>query len=261
MRLKRQRQTAANRYLMSEPLDEGGLAVSMNLGVIIAAGGVGSRMGAGAAKQLMVLDGMPVLARTIAVFDAHPAVSEIVIAIAADDMEDCRQVVRKYGFTKVNAIEAGGEQRAASVLNALQALSPAVDTVAVHDGARPLFTPEMLSEGLRELAVGDCDGVVFGLPVTDTIKEVGLNNKLVAATPDRSRLWAAQTPQIFRRAAIEKAYRAPAGALAGATDDASLVERYGGWVKMVPGSRENIKLTEPLDLLIAGEIIRSRDAG
>ncbi|MHB1390035.1 MAG: 2-C-methyl-D-erythritol 4-phosphate cytidylyltransferase [Thermoleophilia bacterium] len=233
----------------------------MNLGVIIAAGGVGSRMGAGGSKQLMLLDGMPVLARTIAVFDSHPAVSEIVIAIAPEDMEDCRRIVSEYGFARVNAIEAGGEHRGVSVLNALRALSPAVDIVAIHDGARPLFTPRMLDEGLSELAVGDCDGIVFGLPVTDTIKEVGLNTKLVVATPDRSRMWAVQTPQIFHRAAIEKAYRAPLEALAGATDDASLVERYGGWVKVAPASCENIKLTEPIDMLIAGEILKRREAG
>ncbi|MHB0866461.1 MAG: 2-C-methyl-D-erythritol 4-phosphate cytidylyltransferase [Thermoleophilia bacterium] len=233
----------------------------MNLGVIIAAGGVGSRMGDGGSKQLMLLDGTPVLARTLAVFDTYPAVSEIVIAIASDDMEDCRRMVSEHGFARVNAIEAGGECRGESVLNALGALSPAVDTVAVHDGARPLFTPGMLTEGLRELAAGDCDGIAFGLPVTDTVKEVGRDNRLVLATPERSRLWASQTPQIFNRPALEKAYRAPAAVLAGATDDASLVERFGGLVKMVPGSRENIKLTEPLDLLIAGEILKRREAG
>ncbi|MHB8923135.1 MAG: IspD/TarI family cytidylyltransferase, partial [Thermoleophilia bacterium] len=93
----------------------------MNLGVIIAAGGVGSRMGAGGSKQLMLLDGTPVLARTLAVFDTYPAVSEIVIAIASDDMEDCRRIVSEHGFARVNAIESGGECRGESVLNALRA--------------------------------------------------------------------------------------------------------------------------------------------
>jgi 2-C-methyl-D-erythritol 4-phosphate cytidylyltransferase len=101
--------------------------------------------------------------------------------------------------------------------------------------------------------------VVFGLPVTDTIKEVGTSSRLVTRTPDRSRLWAAQTPQIFKRDFLEKAHRAAPETLAQATDDALLVEGIGGRIRMVTGSRENIKLTEPFDLFLAEAVLRQRE--
>lgn len=234
----------------------------MVLGVIIAAGGAGSRMQAGSSKQLLELAGMPVVARTVAIFDALGAVREIIIAIDEEDILRCRmEIVDRYGFARVAAVVPGGAHRALSVRRGLEALGHEVDTVAIHDGARPLFPAELLFLGLGELESGDCDGVVFGLPVTDTIKEAEPGQRLVAATPDRSRLWAAQTPQIFRREMLEKAYEAPEAILAGATDDACLIERAGGRVMMVPGSRENIKITEPLDMMIAAEIIKQRDAG
>jgi 2-C-methyl-D-erythritol 4-phosphate cytidylyltransferase len=232
----------------------------MNLGVIIAAGGVGSRMSAGSSKQMLELAGMPVVARSVAIFQPLPAVAEMVIAIGEADILRCRvEVVDRHGFTKVTAVVAGGENRARSVRNALAALSPGVDTVAIHDGARPLFPPELLDTGLRELTA-DYDGVVFGVPVIDTVKEADPDSHLIISTPDRSRLWSAQTPQIFRRRIIEKAFEAPREIIDQATDDASLVERAGGRVKMVTGSRENIKITEPLDLLTAAEIFKRRGA-
>jgi len=229
----------------------------MKLGVIIAAGGIGGRMGLGSSKQLMLLAGEPVLARSAAIFEVA-AVEEIVIVIDSADVERCRNVVEKFGFRKVSGVFAGGENRSQSVWNGMQKLGPNTDTVLIHDGARPLFPPELLAAGLRDFGMGDCDGVVFGLPVTDTIKEAGINNRLVAGTLDRSRLWAAQTPQIFRRAVLEKAYRVPPLTLAAASDDASLVERAGGLVKMTMGSPENIKITTPADLVVAEEILRRR---
>ena len=234
----------------------------MFLSVIIAAGGTGTRMRLGRSKQLADLAGRPVLARTLAVFDAHEAVRQIVVAIDADDIELCRaEIVEKFCFAKITAVVPGADSRAGSVRNALAALDPAADTVAVHDGARPLFPGELLTAGLEMLA-GEAidggseaiDGVVFGVPVIDTVKETDAGGFIIG-TPDRSRLWAAQTPQIFSRRLLEKAYAQPA-ALARATDDAQLVELAGGRVKMVMGSHENIKLTTPTDMLVAAEIIR-----
>ncbi|MHB1361028.1 MAG: 2-C-methyl-D-erythritol 4-phosphate cytidylyltransferase [Thermoleophilia bacterium] len=232
----------------------------MHLGVVIAAGGVGSRMGTGESKQLMMLAGQPVLARSAAIFEAAPEVEEIVIVIDAPDTRRCRaEVVEPYGLGKVRNIVPGGENRAASVLNGLQRLSGDVDTVLIHDGARPLFPSELLASGLRDLAIGDCDGVVFALPLTDTVKEVGIGTRLITRTPDRSRLWAAQTPQIFKRAKLDKAYRVRPSVLEEATDDSFLVERMGGWMKITPGSPENIKITTPEDIVIAEEILRRRE--
>lgn len=231
----------------------------MNLGVIIAAGGTASRMGAGSSKQLMLLAGQPVVARSAAIFEAAPEVGEIVIVIDPADAKSCRdQVVIKYELAKVRAVVASGETRAQSVKNGLAQLGPGVDTVLVHDGARPLFPPELLAAGIREFETGGCDGVVFGIPVTDTIKELAGEGGLVARTPDRTLIWAAQTPQIFSRAMLKKAYAQPPGILASATDDASLVELAGGRVRMAAGSPENIKITKPVDLALAEEILRRR---
>lgn len=234
----------------------------MTLGVIIAAGGVGSRMKAGSSKQLLDLAGVPVIARTLAIFNELDVVKEIVVAIDEKDAQQCwQEAILPYRFTKVTAVVPGARSRALSVRNALDALGDPVDTVAVHDGARPLFPAELFGQGLAELQSGsDLAGVVFGLPVTDTIKEAEPVSRLVTSTPDRSRLWAAQTPQIFRRQALEKAFDVPDEILEKATDDAFLVERASGKVKMVPGSRENIKLTEPLDMVIAEQIIKRRQA-
>jgi len=231
----------------------------MNLGVIIAAGGVGSRMGAGTSKQLMLLMGQPVVARSTAIFETASEVNEIVIVIDPADVENCReQVVEKYGLAKVSAVVAGGETRAGSVLNGLARLGRHIDTVLVHDGARPLFPPSLLASGMSEFESDGCDGVVFGVPVTDTIKELATDGGYVVRTPDRSLLWAAQTPQIFSRTTLEKAYEQPSDVIAASTDDASLVEIAGGRVIMVMGSLENVKITTPVDLALAEEIIRRR---
>lgn len=199
------------------------------------------------------------LARTIAIFDPVSQVREIVVAIAPDDIVRFRAEVSGPGdFAKLREAVAGGADRAGSVKQALAALSKGIDTVLVHDGARPLFTPELLTRGMAEFTRDSCDGIVFGLPVTDTIKVIRTGDRVVAETPERERLWQAQTPQVFTREAIEKGYDAPPEVLSRATDDAALVERAGGVVKMVMGSRENIKLTEPADLVMAEAILRAR---
>jgi len=212
----------------------------------------------------MMLAGKPVLAHTAAIFQEAAEVGEIVIVIDAADVERCRdEVVERYGLGKVSAVVAGGTNRALSVLYGLRALEPEAEgpeaeAVLIHDGARPLLRADLLQSGISEFVASSCDGVVFGIPVTDTIKEVEPGTRIVAATPDRSRLWAAQTPQLFSRSVLERAYDVSNEILADATDDASLVERAGGIVKMVMGSPENIKLTTPMDVLVAEEILRRR---
>jgi 2-C-methyl-D-erythritol 4-phosphate cytidylyltransferase len=232
----------------------------MNLGVIIAAGGIGNRMRTGVSKQLMNLAGMPVLAKTLSIFESLSEVSEIVIAIEESNILKCRlEMVDRFGFTKVSRIVPGGETRALSVKAALDAVCDETGLVAVHDGARPLFPGELLGAALTVLRrEPETDGVVFALPVKDTIKESDPDSALIVATPDRSHLWAAQTPQVFRREALRKAYEQPIRTLTAATDDSSLVEAIGGRVKLIPGSPENIKITEPLDLILAAEILNRR---
>ncbi len=204
------------------------------------------------------LAGKPVLAHALAIFAGLADVSEIVIAIGAEDAERCRtEILDKYGFNKVTAVVPGGERRADSVKNALAAVAPGAEVVAIHDGARPLFPAELLNEGLAEIRKDGMDGVIFAVPVTDTIKKADKGG-IITGTLQRSRLWAAQTPQIFTLPMLAKAYNQPAEVLASATDDAQLVEQAGGRVKIIMGSEQNIKLTKPVDMLLAEEIIKMR---
>jgi 2-C-methyl-D-erythritol 4-phosphate cytidylyltransferase len=144
-------------------------------------------------------------------------------------------------------VVAGGAERSHSVRNALRASSG--DPVLVQDAARPLLTPDLAERCLAALQAG-VNAVVAAARVTDTTKEAG-DDGVVTRTLDRSRLWAVQTPQVFRRAALEAVLSQPDDVLAGATDDASLVEAAGGVVRVVEAPRENLKVTTPLDLRVA----------
>jgi 2-C-methyl-D-erythritol 4-phosphate cytidylyltransferase len=146
----------------------------------------------------------------------------------------------------------GGEQRSMSVRNALHEV--AGDVVVVHDAARPLVTPELIEAVLEGLV--DCDAAIAAAPVTDTIKEA--RDGEVLRTLDRTGLWAVQTPQVFRRDALERALAQPAEVLAAATDDASLIEAIGGTVRIVEAPRENLKVTTALDLRLAELLLAGR---
>jgi 2-C-methyl-D-erythritol 4-phosphate cytidylyltransferase len=148
----------------------------------------------------------------------------------------------------------GGAHRSLSVRAAL--LAAAGDPVVVHDAARPLVTARVVRAALDELALHRCDGVIAAAPVTDTTKLV--EDGVVVRTLERASLWAVQTPQVFRRAALERALSAPEDVLASATDDACLVERAGGVVRVVAAPRENLKVTTPGDLHVAELALRER---
>ena len=150
----------------------------------------------------------------------------------------------------------GGAQRSLSVRNALHAT--AGDPVLVHDAARPLVTVELAQACLDALDARDLDAAIAAAPVTDTIKEAGAD-QVVSRTLERSRLWAIQTPQAFRREALERALAQPDDIIAGATDDAALVEALGGRVGIVEAPRENLKVTTPLDLALAERLLAARD--
>jgi 2-C-methyl-D-erythritol 4-phosphate cytidylyltransferase len=131
--------------------------------------------------------------------------------------------------------------------------------VLVHDAARPLASPELFARALAELRHSGADAVVAATPVSDTIKEVAADGRTVAATLSRSRLWAVQTPQVFRRAALEDALLAASEQhLAAATDDAWLVERAGGTVRVLAGEPDNLKVTTPIDLRVAELLLAGR---
>ena len=190
-----------------------------------------------------MLGGRPMLAWSIEALLAVPAVTRVVVALPPG----CEAPAGTLGVL-------GGEHRSQSVRAAL--LAAAGDPVIVHDAARPLVTAAIVQDALDELAASGCDAVIAAAQVTDTIKEA--RDGLVTRTLERSALWAVQTPQVFCRAALERALDAPDDVLAGATDDAWLVERAGGVVRVVAAPRENLKVTTPGDLQVAELALRER---
>jgi len=214
----------------------------MKVAVIIAAGGSGKRMGR--PKQFLPLAGKAVVEWTIEVFRKIKVVGQIVLAVPEDDLERAKNL----GVTVV----AGGEERGDSVKNGLKAVAPDTDIVIIHDGARPLITPDIIEKAISEAK--EHGAAVVGVPVKDTIKRVG-DDLMIKETVDRQILWQAQTPQVFKYEIITRAYAKKRSA----TDDAKLVEDLGIKVKMVMGSYENIKITTPEDLIVAEAILRSRN--
>lgn len=212
-------------------------------------------MGGGTAKQFLPLLGKPMLAHTLAAFEAAASIDQVVLVVGEDQLDVCRtEIVDRYGFRKVRKLMPGGSERQDSVYSGLGSLGPDCDLVVVHDAARPLVTPEMLDRAVAEAR--RTGAVVAAVPVKDTIKLV--DGGAVAETPDRSRLWAAQTPQVFRCALLLEAHRKARQDGFVGTDDAALVERLGHPVYIVEGSPENLKVTTPEDLLLAESILARR---
>jgi len=217
---------------------------------LIVAAGRGERLGSGRPKALVTLAGRPMLEWSIAALQALDAVRRIVVALPPDSVT----ISVPEGVVTV----AGGATRSASVLEALLACGDG-DPVIVHDAARPLATPDLFERALLELAGSDADAVIAAMPVSDTIKEVGDDGRTVVRTPDRGRLWAVQTPQVFRRSALDSALlEAPDDLLAAATDDAWLVEQAGGTVRVVASGPENLKVTTSIDLRLAEMLLAER---
>jgi 2-C-methyl-D-erythritol 4-phosphate cytidylyltransferase len=210
---------------------------------LIVAAGRGERLGSGGPKALVTIYSRPMLEWSVDALRAVPAVGRIVVALPADAL-DCAA----EGTIAV----AGGAVRSESVLLALRAAGEHDDPVIVHDAARPLATPALFELALAALAESGADAVIAALPVSDTIKEVEPGSTKVVRTVERARLWSVQTPQVFRRAALEGALAgASAAELAAATDDAWLVEHAGGTVHVVEGEPGNFKVTVPSDLRAA----------
>jgi 2-C-methyl-D-erythritol 4-phosphate cytidylyltransferase len=216
---------------------------------LIVAAGRGERLGSGRPKALVSLCGRPMLEWSVASLRAVPAVRTVVVALPADEL-----VSAPEGTIAV----AGGVQRSHSVRAALAACAGG-DPVIVHDAARPLATPQLFEQALAELErAPEADAVIAAAPVTDTIKEVGDDGRTVQRTLPRARLWAAQTPQVFRRAALERALACSDAELAQATDDAWLVERTGGIVHIVGSDPGNMKITTREDLRVAELLLSER---
>jgi 2-C-methyl-D-erythritol 4-phosphate cytidylyltransferase len=224
----------------------------MSVALIVAAGS-GERLRAGVPKALVALAGRPLLQWSIDALAAVAGVREIVVALPPG-------TPAPPGVTGV----VGGAVRSESVKRALAACAQG-DPVLVHDAARPLLTAALAERVIAALA-GDpeADGAIAAAPVTDTIKRVDAATRAVGETLERGELWAVQTPQVFRRAALERALDVDADVLAQATDDAWLIERAGGKVIVVPAGEPNVKVTTALDLALAELLLSGRgpqDAG
>jgi 2-C-methyl-D-erythritol 4-phosphate cytidylyltransferase len=211
---------------------------------LVVAAGRGERLGSDGPKTLVELGGRPMLLWSVAALRAVDAVTQIVVALPAG-------VAAPAGCTGV----VGGAVRSASVRAALAAAAPDADVVLVHDGARPLVTPALIEAVLAGLAGVDC--AIAAAPVSDTVKEAD-GEGIVVRTLDRDRLWSVQTPQVFTRSALERALALPEEIVAAATDEAGLVERAGGSVRVVPAPPENLKVTTPRDLRLAEQLLRDR---
>ena len=207
---------------------------------LIVAAGRGERLGSDGPKALVMLGGRPMLDWSIDALRAA-GLDDIIVALPGG-------VSPPDGTRGVE----GGSQRSHSVRNALAAADPGTDVVLVHDAARPLVTAEIVRACLDGL--GDADAAIAAAPVSDTVKEAG-EDRVVAGTLDRSRLWAVQTPQVFRRQALIDALAQPEDVLAAATDDASLVEALGGTVTLVETPRWNFKITTAEDLAVAERLV------
>jgi 2-C-methyl-D-erythritol 4-phosphate cytidylyltransferase len=220
----------------------------VNVGAVIVAAGRGRRM-QGVDKLLAPLAGRPMLAHTLAAFQACAAVQRVVLVMAADRLEEGRELVRAHGLDKVAAVCAGGERRQDSVRAGLDALGPCQWAV-VHDGARPLVTPRLIEDGLA--AARETGAAICAVPLSDTLKRVSESQE-VERTVEREGLWLVQTPQVFRYDLLLGAHRR---ATVEATDDAALVEAMGGRVRVYMGSPRNIKVTTPEDLALAEALVR-----
>ena len=223
----------------------------MKTEVIIVAAGQGTRLNAKLPKALVLLKGRPLVSYSLKVFENHPGIDGVVVIGAEGALPDFIRVTRV--FKKVRAVVAGGLMRSDSVKCGLKVLSADTDLVLVHDAARPFVDDAMVDRLLAVLKKNKA--AIVGVPVKCTVKMVNRKNLNIESTPDRDLLWEAQTPQGFHKDVLVKAHAKKCKDEA--TDDAMLVERMGGKVKMVMGSYRNIKVTTQEDIILAQQLLGS----
>lgn len=218
--------------------------------VIIAAGGRSQRM-EGINKQLALLRGVPVIARSMMVFQELEEVGEIIVSARPEDMETIDKFANEYGISKFAGCAEGGETRQQSVVNALKRVSRDTSLIAVHDGARPLVKAEFIRQCIRDASI--FGGAALAVPVKDTIKQA--EGGFVTDTPDRSRLFITQTPQIFKKKLYFDGVNFAGDHGLDFTDDCQLAEAVGGKIHLTISDYRNIKITTPEDMAIAEAIL------
>jgi len=262
---------------------------------IVPAAGLGKRFGPGTNKPFQSLSGKPIIVWPLEILDAVVEVAEIIPVLKMEDMEYGLKIFEKYGISKIKRIAPGGKERQDSVYNGLKLIEDKNCLVLIHDGVRPLIERDLIEKMIKELLTpsfkspsaparrtaggplfqrgerGDSkgfkgfDGVTLGIPLKDTIKEVQSSEFrvqseiIIKKTLNRNVLWAIQTPQVFPYKNILTAYERAMKEGFYSTDDAALIERYGGKIKVVMGSYKNIKITTPEDLAIAEFFLTRKD--
>jgi 2-C-methyl-D-erythritol 4-phosphate cytidylyltransferase len=248
---------------------------------IVPAAGLGKRFGLGTNKPFQILGGKPLIIWSLETLESVDEIVDIIPVLKVEDMEHGQKVFEVNGFSKVKRIAPGGRERQDSVYNGLKLIDEKNCMVLIHDGVRPLIEKDLIEKAIRELSPpsaphlksslaplfqrsvrlategegGDSkgfnglEGVALGVPLKDTIKEA--ENGIIKKTLRRDSLWAIQTPQVFHYRNILEAYEKAMKEEFYSTDDAALMERYGGKIKIVMGSYRNIKITTPEDLAIA----------
>jgi 2-C-methyl-D-erythritol 4-phosphate cytidylyltransferase len=221
---------------------------------LILGAGQGKRMGGRVSKQFLEVEDRPLLAYTLDKFQGHALIEEIIVVTQEEDIDYCWQkIIYRYNFTKVNKIVSGGKERQDSVYQGLLALPDDTEWVVIHDGVRPLISMSVITNALTKAQ--EKGAAIVGVPAKDTIKVVQ-PNLMVEETPKRETLWQVQTPQVFKKELIVKAYRQAVKLGWQGTDDASLVEKLGVPVFVVRGDYNNLKITTPEDLVYFKEILR-----
>ena len=221
---------------------------------IILAAGSSTRMNGGS-KQFLTLNGLPVVTRTVIEFDKSDCIDEIVIVAKKDEIPLYDSFAEKYGIRKPLKVVEGGETRQESARLGSDAVSPKSKFVAIHDAARCLITEEMIYKVCHGAYLHEA--AILAIKAVDTVK-IGDKNAFIDSTTDRKYTWQAQTPQVFKTNAFRAATYIARDEKYEGTDDASLLEHIRIPVKIVEGSRENIKITEPFDILLAESILRAR---
>lgn len=220
---------------------------------VIVAAGSSTRMGA--PKQLILLDGIPVIGRTLIAFQQARLIDEIVLIARTEDMVPLFDIVKTYGISKLTKIVCGGNTRQQSVAKGIAAVHDETAFFAIHDGARPLISPEridaVVSAAYRTKAAAEAVHVKDTVKVTD-------ENGLVLRTPDRRFLWNVQTPQVFERTLYLQAVAQAAKDGLDFTDDCQLAEHIGASVQLCEGEYTNIKITTPEDVAVAESILKGR---
>ncbi len=220
---------------------------------VVVAGGKGERMDADIRKQYLMLDGLPILTRTLLAVSEISAIEKIYLVVPFADFSFCRDHILPPLKNRMPVeLVSGGSHRQASVFNGLSAITAENGIVVIHDGVRP-FVPVRQTENAIQLA-GAEGGCILGIPAVDTLKKVD-SDDCISETIPRQDIWQAQTPQVFGLKLIRQAHEFAVSTGFSGTDDASLVEHFGGQVRMVCGSKFNIKITAPEDLVLAGGIM------